>query len=144
MRKSDLVKTAVLSLAAAGKSNRRIAQELGIHRRTVSRVLTEPEIAAVIQRGKNDVVRMVPKAVGVVDDALDKDNTGIATSVLTGVGVLKSEANGGSARVTLNIVMDPRPRPVEIPTIPRRDQTITLAEEARPDRRGVSLSELAD
>ena len=125
--KPPAVKAAVINRAAAGFSKTRIARELGLSRPTVNVILNETEIAEVIQQGKSDAVRMVPKAINVFNHALENNNARVATSVLTGVGVLKSEANGGSARVTLNIVMDARPRPVEIPTIPRRDEILTLA-----------------
>ena len=122
-RKSEAAKAVVLARSAAGASNSQIAREMGIDRETVSRILSEPEIAAVIQQAKNDVIRMVPKAVGVVDDALDEKNAKVAMSVLTGVGVLKPDGGYGGSGITLNITMDPRPRPVEIATIPRMNET---------------------
>ena len=139
-RKSEAAKAVVLARSATGASNSQIAREMGIDRETVSRILSEPEIAAVIQQGKNDVVRMVPKAVGVVDDALDKKNAKVAMGVLTGVGVLKPDGGYGGSGITLNITMDPRPRAVHIPTIPRRDETL-ISQDSQPEQGQRELSQ---
>lgn len=125
-RKSEAAKAVVLARSASGASNSQIAREMGIDRETVSKILSEPEIAAVIQQGKNEVVQMVPKATAVFNRALNKDDTRVATSVLTGVGVLKSESNRDSSRISLSITLDPRPRAVEVPTSQGRAETLII------------------
>jgi hypothetical protein len=121
--KPAVVKAAVIIRAAAGRSKKRIAKDLGLSRNTVSSILNEAEVSTVIEQGKSDVLRMVPKATEVFNHALDQNNTRVATSVLTVVGVLKADSDRETGRITLNITLDPRPRPVEIPTIPRKDES---------------------
>jgi predicted transcriptional regulator len=70
-----VVKAAVIIRAAAGRSKKRIAKDLGLSRNTVSSILNEAEVSTVIEQGKSDVLRMVPKATEVFNHALDQNNS---------------------------------------------------------------------
>jgi predicted transcriptional regulator len=106
-----MTKTAVLAKTMAGESKSQIAEDLGITRDTVRRILNESELANLVLEGKTGVYMLIPKAVKALEKALDKGDTGEAKIILRSVNILPSEGEGGSAgsAVTINLGAIPRP-----------------------------------
>ena len=87
--------TRVIARHLNGESNRRIAREEGIDRETVSRILSQKELVAMLAEQQSRLLRMGSKAMDVYEEALDSENLGIAvataTKILEGTGVLNKE-----------------------------------------------------
>ncbi len=94
--KPAVVKNAVIAKSAMGESKTQIAEDLGITRNTVRTILSEAEIDQFIQEGRSNCMRLIPKAVRAVDNALENLNPSIGLSVLDRTGALKSEGSGPS------------------------------------------------
>jgi hypothetical protein len=86
----------VVALHVAGQSNRQIASAEGIDRDTVCRILSQPEVTQLIAQYQARLLNMVPKAIGVYEEALNSDNlplaTATATKLLEGTHVLNKGA----------------------------------------------------
>lgn len=85
----------VIARHIGGQSNRRIAAEEKIDRETVSRILSQQEVTQMIEQYRAQLLAMVPKAIGVYDEALASDDLRIAataaTKLLEGFRVLSRE-----------------------------------------------------
>lgn len=98
-RKLKAVRAA--SLAMNGATNSEIAEELGMCRNAVSRLLNSKETEEIIKAAESRVTRMVDKACGVVDKAMDDVQSTLdmtnglkaALAVLTSLGVLKKKVD---------------------------------------------------
>jgi hypothetical protein len=66
-----------------GHSKRRIAREEGVDPKTVGRILTRPEIVGWIARYRQELLSLVPRAIGVYDEALLSDDERIRVAVAT-------------------------------------------------------------
>jgi hypothetical protein len=71
---TEPVRGRVIARHIDGESNRRIANEEKIDRETVSRILSQPEVADLTARYRSQLLGKVPKALGVYDEALDGDD----------------------------------------------------------------------
>jgi hypothetical protein len=82
----------------AGRSGRRIAREEGIDRKTVDRILTQPEVVKLRSQYKQRLFSFVPKALDVIDEALSSDDERIrftaATKLLEALQVMPRGRNG--------------------------------------------------
>jgi hypothetical protein len=85
------VRGRVLARHISGASNREIARVERIDRETVSRILTQPEIAQMMEQYRSRLLMMVPKAISAYEQALDSDDERIkvaaATKLLEGLRV---------------------------------------------------------
>ena len=92
------VQERVLAGHLAGRSGRRIAREEGIDRKTVDRILTQPEVAKLRSQYKQRLFSFVPKALDVIDEALSSDDERIrfkaATKLLEALQVMPRGRNG--------------------------------------------------
>jgi hypothetical protein len=77
------VRGRVIARHIGGQSNRRIASEERIDRETVSRILSQQEVAELTAQYRSRLLGMVPKAIGVYDEALACDDLRIAAAAAT-------------------------------------------------------------
>jgi hypothetical protein len=77
------VQARVIADHLAGYSNRRIAREEGIDRKTVDRILTQNEVVERMARYQQELLSLVPKAIGVYDEALSSDDERVRVTVAT-------------------------------------------------------------
>lgn len=104
--KSQVTKTAVLAKAVLGESKSQIAEDLGITRDTVRRILDESELATLVAEGKTGVYQLIGKSIKAFEHALDKHKTAEATVILRATGVLPQENTDNrnfSATVNLGV-----------------------------------------
>lgn len=92
--KSPVIKGAVVAKALAGESNTQIANDLGISRPTVYRILNEAEFADLMAQGKSGIFSLIPKSVKALEMALDKGDCSEAKNILRNVGLMQSEQQG--------------------------------------------------
>jgi hypothetical protein len=89
------VRSRVIARHVNGQSNRRIAREEGIDSQTVSRILSQREVVDLIAQYQTRLLEMLPKAVGVYDEALSSGDlriaAGTATKLLEGFKVLPKD-----------------------------------------------------
>ncbi len=82
----------VVSRHLSGESRRGIARAEGIGRDTVGRILSQQEVIETIARYQSQLLDLVPKAIGVYDEALASDDLHLAaataTKLLEGMQVL--------------------------------------------------------
>src|SRR6516225_6630335 len=92
------VQERVMAGHLAGRSGRRIAREEGIDRKTVDRILTQPEVVKMRSQYKQRLFSFVPKALDVIDEALSSDDERIrftaATKLLEALQVMPRGGNG--------------------------------------------------
>lgn len=105
--KPPSVQAAVVAKSLAGESKSQIAEDLGIARNTVYKILSDAQLSDLVLEGKSGVYGLIPKAVKAFEHALDKHKTPEATLILRATGVLPQEQEGGSG-VTLNFGVMPR------------------------------------
>ena len=90
------VRGRVLARHIGGASNREIARVERIDRETVSRILTQPEIAQMMEQYRSRLLMMVPKAISAYEQALDSDDERVkvaaATKLLEGLQVFPRAA----------------------------------------------------
>ena len=97
------VRGRVIARHVTGQSNRQIANEEKIDRDTVSRILTQREVVQMVAQYQSRLLKLVPKALGVYDQALASDDERVrvatATRILEGLQVL----NKGGIEQTIDI-----------------------------------------
>jgi hypothetical protein len=115
----------VIVKSASGESNCAIAEDLGIARNTVARILNEAEMSSLVDEGCSRVHTLIPKAIDAIEDALDKKNANIGVTLLSGTGVLvtksKEEVSHEIKLVLLNRAFRPKREPLpagETSTLP--------------------------
>ena len=98
--KPEPVQGRVIARHLTGQSNRRIADEEGIDRKTVGRILTRREVVERIAQYQQRLLSMVPEAMHVYRDALSSEDERIrlmvATKLLESVQVMP---RGGSGQI---------------------------------------------
>ena len=106
--KSPVTKTAAIAMALTGESNSQIAENLGISRPTVAKILIEADFANLVSQGKADVFRMIPEATAAIRKAIKRGKTTEeAQLVLRSTGVLApEESNNTSVQVNLGVFPD--------------------------------------
>jgi hypothetical protein len=86
------VRVRVVARHIEGESNREIARNEAIDRETVGRILSQQEVVHKIAEGHSRLLALVPKAIGVCEEALNSDDlrlaTATATKILEGVQVM--------------------------------------------------------
>lgn len=93
--KSPIVQAAVIAKHMLGESKAQIADDLGMSRLTVSKILTDAQIATLVNEGKSEVFRMIPEAVAGIRKAIKAGKTTEeAQLVLRSTGVLAPEESG--------------------------------------------------
>jgi hypothetical protein len=93
--KPPAVQALVISKAMNGDSKRQIAEDLGIGRNTVTKILCEAEINRFVNEGKSDLIRMIPEAVAGIRKAIKAGKTTEeAQLVLRSTGVIAPEQSG--------------------------------------------------
>lgn len=90
--KSKPVQARVIADYLAGRSNRSIARERGIDRKTVGRILTQQEIVERVAQYRQQLLSLVPKAIDVYDEALlsndERIRVAVATKLVEGLQVM--------------------------------------------------------
>lgn len=98
------VRGRVVARHVTGQSNRQIASEEKIDRATVSRILSQREVAELTAQYRSRLLSMVPKAINVYEEALASKDLRIAgaaaTKLLEGLGVLPK---GGIEQSTVEV-----------------------------------------
>src|ERR1700681_1555762 len=89
--KPPAVKNEIVARRMQGQSKAMIARELDVAEHTVTSILPPTDIDAWIQDGRLSVARLIPKSVNVLDQRLDKCSESAATTILSGIGVLRSK-----------------------------------------------------
>lgn len=82
------VKTEVVARRVQHQRITTIANEVGITRPTVYKILKESNIDELLESGRLGIARLIPKAIDVVDQRLTKGSESAAFGVLNGIGVL--------------------------------------------------------
>lgn len=87
--------TKIRELAAEGRTNLEIAEKLGIERKTVAKVLNNPETLEIVKRAEAAIHDMVPLALStLVESMSDRINPArerVAMAVLKSVGALRDK-----------------------------------------------------
>ena len=78
--------------AAEGKSQRQIAREVRCNRRTVARILSAPEVKAMLNQTDSVLHSLLPLAVETYEKHLKEHNPQIATNLLVGLQVFKPKS----------------------------------------------------
>jgi hypothetical protein len=71
----------IITRHLTGQSNRRIAREEGIDRKTVDRILTQREVVEMIAQYRQRLLSLIPKAIDFYEDALSSDDERIGFAV---------------------------------------------------------------
>lgn len=59
---------------------------------TVAKVLSQSELATMVNEGRSSVVELIPRSVRVADYRLSKNDGNVAMGILRGTGVLRQDA----------------------------------------------------
>lgn len=117
--KPAVTKTAVIAKAAVGESNTKIAEDLGISRPTVQRILSEAEFDKFAQQARSGVFLLVPKALEALERALDAGNVAEAKMILRNVGAIKAEEADGQSGITVKFTREPMAPEIQTPKSPQ-------------------------
>ncbi len=86
------VQARVIADYLAGHSNRSIARERGMDRKTVGRIVTQREVVERIAQYRQQLLSLVPKAIDVYDEALlsndERLRVAVATKLVEGLQVM--------------------------------------------------------
>jgi len=74
-RKAPQVQQTVIAKRLRGESKRQIARDLQMGRDTVDRILSESQVEAAVAQGRSRLVELVPKALQVIEAALEQGIT---------------------------------------------------------------------
>src|ERR1039458_1113809 len=89
---AEPVRGRVLARHVTGQSNRQIPVAERLDRETVSRILSQREVAELMAQYRSRLLGMLPKAIGVYEEALasgdERIRVAAATKLLEGMGVL--------------------------------------------------------
>lgn len=89
------VQQRVVALHLSGQSNRQIASAENIDRETVGRILSQEEVLRLKAQARSQLLRLLPKAIDVYDQALSSGDPRIemaaATKILEAGGMLQPE-----------------------------------------------------
>jgi DNA-binding IclR family transcriptional regulator len=96
------VETSVLARKIDGYSNSKIAEDLGIHRQTVQRILTGAEFQQAVSDARSDFVGLLPASVKVYRNRLKKNDLRAASEIAHGVGALNPRTES-QTNTTINI-----------------------------------------
>ena len=102
-RKTSTVETAVIVKKSIGESNSQIAEDLGIHRQTVARILDSADFHQAVDYGKIRVHRIIPETCDALERAIESDKLPAILAVLHGTGILESEQKTIVAPVQVNL-----------------------------------------
>jgi hypothetical protein len=89
---SPTKKGAILAGAVKGHSQRQIAREVGVTRRTVARLLSSPEIQVMLSDTSAQLHSLLPLAVKTYEAALQEKNVQAATNLFVGLQVFKPKS----------------------------------------------------
>jgi hypothetical protein len=84
----------ILQMAAAAKSLREIAREQNRDRRTVTKIVNQPEMRNILERVKSRLIQLTDNAAASVEFALENEiDARVALRLLEGFGVVPSGRN---------------------------------------------------
>jgi hypothetical protein len=84
----------ILQMAAAGKSLREIAREQNRDRRTVTKIVNQPEMRKILEAVKSRLIQLADNAAASVEFAIEYElDAKVALRLLEGFGVLPSGRN---------------------------------------------------
>lgn len=103
--KPPAVQALVIAKSLNGDSKRQIAEDLGIARDTVTKILSSAEIDQYVNEGKSELIRLIPDSVTALKKAIHAGKTTEeAQLVLRSTGVLAPEQNSNfTANVNLGV-----------------------------------------
>jgi predicted transcriptional regulator len=101
-KKKQVVKNAVVAKAIAGESKSKIAEDLGITRNTVRRILNETEINQFVGQGKSTLFELIPQAAEIYA-AKVRANPDEAKDFLERVLVLPGKQAGNDAHIRFSV-----------------------------------------
>lgn len=81
-KKPPIIKTEVIARRAMGQSKSQIARETEIAYNTVNCIIEESKVDELIEGGRLGCAKLIPKAVGVVDQRLDQGSESAAFGIL--------------------------------------------------------------
>ena len=99
---------AILARAAEGESQRQIAREVPCNRRTVARILSAPEVKAMLNQTDSELHSLLPLAVETYEKHLKEHNPQIATNLLVGLQVFKPKNQHHVAHTPLDEELERR------------------------------------
>ncbi len=102
-RKAPSVKAQVVIQRASGLSKSKIAQDLGITRPTVNAILEESNIERILEDGRLQGAKLIPKALKVMEDRLDKGSEPAGMFVLSKTIWNPDNQGHGSGKMTADI-----------------------------------------
>jgi len=84
----------ILQMAAAGKSLREIAREQNCDRRTVTKIVNQPEMRNILEAVKSRLIQLADNAAASIEFAIENElDAKVALRLLEGFGVLPSGRN---------------------------------------------------
>lgn len=104
-RISFVQRSAIITRLSMKQSKSQIARDLNITRKSVDRILAEPEIKTIISQAKSDMAKIVPMAVKTVDKRVREGSESASLAVLRGMRVLESDAKPNVIIGNANIVI---------------------------------------
>lgn len=81
--------TRILALSMSGHNSEEIAEEVGIRAQQVRRILNGSQIRGIAEEGESRIAELVPKAISVVEAAMDQ-NMDLGNALKAAIVVLKS------------------------------------------------------
>lgn len=97
--KPPAVKAAVLIKRSQGVTKSQIARDLEITRPTVNAIIEESDLDRQLSSGVLLCSTLIPKAIGVVDQRLEKGSEAAAFRLLEGIGVLGNQAKASKSNM---------------------------------------------
>ena len=85
------METVVLTKHLAGENNTKIANDLGVGRQTISRVLNDEQMTQYVEYGRSKAISLIPKSLKVAEYKLNRNDGTMALGILRGTRVLQNE-----------------------------------------------------